>query len=54
MDIEELKEFLKDNLEIVIDFNSPHSSDNCQSVGLKFMGDKECFTEETIYVPEGI
>lgn len=48
----EIKGFLRDSLEIVVDFDNPNSSSDNQSVGIRFKGEDDCFTSETIYIPE--
>ena len=48
----EIKEFLRNNLEIVIDFDDKYSGGNNQTVGLRFKGEKECFNFEVVYIPE--
>lgn len=54
MDSEEIKQFLKDNLEIVVEFENPYSVGLDQKIGLKFKGDEVCFTKETIYISQNI
>jgi len=49
MDKEEIKEFIKDNLEITTDYGGM-CEDSGQSVGLKFIGDTEPFTYISIYL----
>ena len=48
----EFKKFLREHLEITVEFNGQHGSSNAQSIGLRFKGDKECFTEETVFIPD--
>lgn len=52
MDKDEIKQFLRDNLALVVEFESPYESSNHQRVGLRFAGDSDCFTWETVMVPE--
>jgi hypothetical protein len=46
-----MKEFLRQNLEIVVEYEHKYSPGNSQIVGLRFKGEDKCFTEETVYVP---
>ena len=51
-DFEQLKQFLRENLEIIIEYTDRYSSRNDQKVGLKFKGEEDCFTYETVYIPD--
>lgn len=48
----ELKQFLRENLELVIECESPMGPGNNQEIGLRFKGDDDCFAKETVYVPD--
>lgn len=47
-----LKEFLRENLEITVEYQCMMGSGNNQKVGLRFKGDEETFTEDIIYIPD--
>ena len=49
----ELKQFIRDNLEILVEPQYSMGDGNNQIVGLRFVGDKECFAEEIVYIPDG-
>lgn len=48
---EELKQFLRENLEIVIKDDS-RDFNNSVSVGIRIIGDNEIFSSERIYIPD--
>ena len=52
MSEEEIKEFLRNNLEIVIENERKYSPGDDQMVGLRFKGEDECFTQGVVYIPE--
>ena len=48
----ELKKWLRENLELVAEYEDRYGSANNQRIGLKLAGDKEPFTYITVFVPE--
>ena len=49
---EELKKFLRENLEIDSEYIYQLSSGTDMAVGIRFKGDEDCFSECTIYIPD--
>jgi hypothetical protein len=46
---QELIDFIKENIELSSDYLGDSCSNN-QTVGLKFIGEDECFAEITIFI----
>lgn len=51
VDKEALKEFIRENLELVVNFEESFGRGNSQHVGIKFKDEDFCFTSVVIYVP---
>ena len=49
---EELKKFIRDNLEIVSEYEYKHLAGTNMVVGIMLKGDDDCFSECTIYIPD--
>lgn len=49
---EQIKEFIRENLKVVIEFESPYSPSNDQVVKLRFKGGEKCFSSATIHIPD--
>ena len=47
---EEIKQFLRDNLEIVIEFETNYNNNANQTVGIRIKGDDDCFSEQTVCI----
>jgi len=54
MDEKEIREFIKNNLEIYVAPEDGYNSDNNYVVGIRFRDELECFSYETIYIPSDI
>jgi len=52
LDFEQVKQFIRENIEIDTEFESKYSSGNNVIVGLKLKGDDNFFTKATIYIPD--
>ena len=50
--IKEIKEFIKQNLLIVVELETKYGSGNSAVVGLQFVDEEKPFTETTIYIPD--
>ena len=48
---DELKEFLRDNLEIVVKYERQYSPGNNAIIGLRFKGEDKCFSTDMVYIP---
>jgi len=51
--VELIKDYIKDNLELVIEFETKYSPGMNQIIGLKFKDEEEPFSTITVYVSEG-
>lgn len=49
---EELKQWLKDNLIIEAKLAYPYESGNDVRISLRFIGEKNSFTDDLIHIPE--
>lgn len=51
MQVDELKAWLRNNLEIIVEMQDKYSPRNSQEVFLKFKGEEKPFTSAQIFVP---
>ena len=52
IDKEELKDFIRDNLVIEINYASPYGGGNDMEISLRLNGDDNCFSSGTVFIPE--
>lgn len=52
MDIEEIKDFIRNNVVIDTDNVQKYTAGNDMIVGLRFADEADFFTEATIYIPD--
>lgn len=48
----QIKEFIKENLSIVVDLDDKSGSGNSVLIGLKFEGEDKVFGRDVIYIPD--
>ena len=51
-DFEQLKQFLRENLVVDCNYESPYTSGNDQRISLSLKGDKKPFSYTTVYIPD--
>lgn len=49
---EQIKDFIRENLEVVIEYSVSHGPELNQRVGLRFKGDDEVFAEDIVVIPD--
>lgn len=54
MDKAEILQFIKDNIEIVVEWGSQYPDSSNQTIGLSVKGDTECFTKATVIITDAI
>ena len=53
MDKEQIKAFLRENLEVVVEYKFKYlDGENDQVVGLRFKGEKKCFTKGIVFIED--
>jgi hypothetical protein len=51
MNEQEIKDFLREHLQVEVVPESPYESCNNVKIGLKIAGDKDCFAYDWVYIP---